>query len=155
PKTCFNDWREAKVDLDGCTAPKDGEVTNVTLVTSSTGDCDEDGKCFVPIDRGDDGWRDEGDRVRLPKGVCKKVREGAILGFVGGATCAQKTASLPVCNGGPSRVETPDAGGSDSGDADAGNPVEQLVLANGISGLVAYANRLYYGNADGLFVVQG
>jgi hypothetical protein len=112
-----------------------------------TGDCEAPGgHGFVPIDKADDGWRDEGDRVRLPKGVCKKLREGARLGFVGGTTCAQKTPSVPVCHG------TASASSDGGTDSDAGAP-ERLVEANGPSGLTVFSDRLYYAAQDGLFYV--
>jgi hypothetical protein len=153
-RTCFQGWREATVD-DGCTAPKGGEVSNVTLVTNGTGDCNDKGLCFVPIDQSEDGWRDEGDRVRLSKGVCKKVREGtARLGFVSGAACPVKTPALPVCSGASSAP--PNDGGvppSEDGGSDAGGPLEQLVAASDVSGIAVYSDRLYYGSADGLFLV--
>jgi hypothetical protein len=151
PTTCFEGWRKANVDLDTCTAPKDGDVTNVTLVTADTGACGAAGQCFVPIDRSDEGWKDIGDRVQLPKGVCKKLREGAELGFVGGARCATKTPDFPVCTGGPS--VTSDAG-TDAGDAGT-EGIVKLAEANGAYGLAVLDDSLFYGTSDGLFQVAG
>ena len=65
---CATGWRKANVDLTTCTAPKDGDVANVTLVTTDTGHCNAAGRCFIPIDR-EDGWVDEGASVHLPRGV--------------------------------------------------------------------------------------
>ncbi len=153
PRACMQGWREATVDLDTCTAPKGGDVANVALVTNETGDCDESGRCFVPIDKADDGWRDEGDRVGLAKGVCKKLREGARLGFVGTGACAVKTPSVPVCT---ADASTPGLGDAGAPDGDGGSDgVEELTLANGISAVAVDPSRLYYGNADGLFFVEG
>ena len=151
---CFTGWREAvDVDLDGCTAPKGGDVTNIALLTADTGACTPSGHCFVPIDRSDEGWRDEGDRVRLPKGVCKKLRQGAKLGFVGGTACAQKTPDLPVCTN--RETAPPDAGKSDSA-ADGGSRVaEKVAEAGGVSGLAVLDGRSFYGSTDGLFELAG
>lgn len=153
PTTCFQGWREAEVDLEACTAPKNGEVTNVTMVTNGTGDCNANGRCFVPLDRSDEegGWREEGDRVRLPRGVCKKLREGAKLGFAG-PVCAQKTPSMPVCTGGGGTAAPPADAGSD-----AGRALEnvRVVQANGVTGVAAFADRLYYASHEGIFAVEG
>ncbi|MBX3205162.1 MAG: hypothetical protein KF764_08840 [Labilithrix sp.] len=152
--TCFTGWREVvDVDLDACTAPKGGDVTNVALLTTDTGACRPSGECFVPIDRSDEGWRDEGDRVRLPKGVCKKLRQGAKLGVVGGAACAQKTPDLPVCTNGETAF--PDAGKGDSG-ADGGpSGAERVLEAGGVSGLAVLDGRVFFGSNSGLFELSG
>ncbi len=151
---CFNGWREVvDVDLDACTAPKGGDVTNVALLTADTGACVASGECFVPIDSADDGWRDEGDRVRLPKGVCKKLRAGAKLGFVGGTACARKTPDFPVCTNG--RTTVPDGGTSDSGTDGGVSVAEKVLEANGVHGLAVLDGRVFYGTSNGLFELSG
>jgi len=139
PVDCAQGWREAIVDPATCTAPKDGDVTNVTLVTEDTGACNANGRCFVPIDRGD-GWREENGRVVLPRGVCKKIREGSKLGFIGGTRCGAKTSALPVCTG-PSPAPVAPA------------PTRTKVVdADFASAFAVFPDRVYLAARDGVFV---
>jgi hypothetical protein len=167
-KTCLVGWREAAINLDTCTAPKGGDVKNVTLVTTGTGDCNENGKCFIPIDKEDDasatGWREVGDNIVLSKGVCKKLREasgGTKLGFTGNAACGSKAGGLPVCNGekhpaadgGGVSIVQPDAGGDGGPINDLPAGVEKKFAADMASGIAVYADRIYYASKDGIYLV--
>jgi hypothetical protein len=149
---CFKGWREVTVDQSLCVAAKGGDVTNVGLITASTGACDEKGNCYVPIDRADDGWREEGALLHLPKGVCKKVREGSKLVVIGAINegCTTKTSSLPVCTGPTNAPLAPGDGGVDGSVLPKG---EKMVTANLATGVAVYADRLYFGARDGLFLV--
>jgi hypothetical protein len=89
PVACAAGWREAKVEVDAqgnCSAPKDDRsIDNVTLLTQDYGACNDDGRCFIPLDK-TDGWREENGRIVLPRGVCRKVltQKTAELGFAAG-----------------------------------------------------------------------
>lgn len=158
---CFGGWREVQVDLASCTFAKGGDVTNVTLVTHDLGDCNlTTGNCFVPVDKEEgieSGWKDEGSSIRLPKGVCKKLREGARLGVVGGNACDAKSARFPVCLGQgaiPNLDAGADADASADFDVDANDTGPQLLAgADRASGIVAFPDRIYYSSRDGFFVV--
>lgn len=164
-KACLVGWRVAEVNLDTCTAPKGGDVKNVTLVTPSTGDCNENGKCFIPIDKEEDnaittGWREVGDNIVLSKGICKKLRQasGTKLGFTGNAACPSKSSGAPICNGKhPALI--PDGGGADPVDAGDGGPVDDLpagvekkIAADMASGIAVFSDRIYFGSRDGLYM---
>lgn len=157
PKACIVNWRDAEVDLDACKAPKNGAVTNVTFVTSSTGDCDAQGRCLVPVDRVDpldeqaSGWHEEGDAIVLSKGICKKLRAGVELGFVGDLSCPTKDGTRPVCVG-PTNPAIEDAG-SDSGDAGALPTAEKVIGADLASGLAVFDDRIYVAKTDGIHVL--
>jgi hypothetical protein len=50
-----------------------------------------------PVDAFAPTWRVEGGQIRLPRGVCKRIKEGAATRLVGTATCAAKTETAPSC----------------------------------------------------------
>jgi len=159
-KECFGSWREVGVDVATCTIEAGADITNIGLLSTEAGDCNADGECFVPIDKSSsastDGWRTEGPLIQLPKGACKKVREGAKVAVVGGTKCETKTAAFPVCLG-PGGAHVVVDGGTDAdaaADADAATlvPAELEVAADFPSAVGSVTDRTYFGSPKGVFV---
>jgi hypothetical protein len=88
------------LDLDACAVNLNGaDATrlNLALVTPDTGECLRPNECYVPIDKGAGGWREEDGRVQLPKFVCKLLNDKHLRLFASEGTCTAKTESNPVC----------------------------------------------------------
>jgi hypothetical protein len=97
------------LDLVECTFPlagRDPSKLNLALATPDIGECTQ-GRCFVPLDRGPDGWEIDGDRVKLPKVLCRSflsTGKAQLYASSPTAACATKTASTPLCSGGGNAV---------------------------------------------------
>jgi hypothetical protein len=94
---------------------------NLALVTPDTGACVRPGECYVPIDRGAGGWKDDNGRVQLPSYVCKLLNGKNLRLATSTEVCAAKEESNPICTpklGDP--VEGPTA---DGGPKPASSPV--------------------------------
>jgi hypothetical protein len=70
---------------------------NLALVTRDTGECITPGKCFVPLDQGDGGWKAEGNVVQLPPSACALVGRGAAEVYASLRACPAKTVANPAC----------------------------------------------------------
>ncbi len=82
---------------------------NLALVTAATGECIRPNECYIPLDRGPTGWREDAGRVTLPKYVCKLLKESkARLFESAGGSCQPKQESATICSGG---VNVPGPGG--------------------------------------------
>lgn len=79
-------------------APGDATAFNVALRVPNGGICDRDTLCFVPLDgESDEGFVVTGERVTLPRAVCKKLSQGLIDGVYVSTACATKTSAHPPC----------------------------------------------------------
>lgn len=99
---CFSTSTVAELDPESCSiaAPDGarGELLNVALrmPAGSAGIC-SDTACFAVIDRGDEGWSLDGERIALPEGVCHPA-SGASPGVIAvSALCESKRQSRTVC----------------------------------------------------------
>jgi hypothetical protein len=80
---------------------------NIALVTGSTGDCLQSGRCYVPLENDPaEGWSVSGSTVELVTPICSLLAAGAQL-FVSENACPAKVESTPVCE--------PTGGGGDGG----------------------------------------
>ncbi len=68
------DAQRCLVDVQG----RDLTKLNLALQTQGTGECLDDGRCFVPLDHGDHGWREAGSVIQLAPGICKKIAAGGV-----------------------------------------------------------------------------
>jgi len=98
----FKDYRIAAVTLDrsSCALALNGTSAarlNLALVTAQTGECVRPGECYIPIDRGDTGWKEEGGRVQLPRFVCTLLQTKNLRLATGDGACAAKEVSNPIC----------------------------------------------------------
>lgn len=109
---------------------------NLALVTPDTGECVRPGECYVPIDRGSSGWKDENGRVQLPSYVCKLLTGKNLRLATSTEVCAAKEESNPIC--------TPKVGDpvADSGPTPASGPVN--VVPEDFATTVAAANGTLY-----------
>jgi hypothetical protein len=127
--TCFAGAMPVmNVDLTSCTFPVGAaSVSNVALVTPSTGACVSAGECFVPLENDPaQGWNESGGVVTLIPGVCDQLRSGASLFAVAGG-CPPMTESTPVCE--------PLAIAADGGPAsDATMPIADASMGDGPTG---------------------
>ena len=92
--------RNVTLDLGACAVNLNGadaSKLNLALVTPDTGECLRPNECYVPLDKGAGGWRDDNGRVQLPKFVCKLLDEKNLRLFASEGTCSAKTESNPVC----------------------------------------------------------
>ncbi|MBK6462206.1 MAG: hypothetical protein IPF92_14505 [Myxococcales bacterium] len=125
-----------------CTlSPPEGGVAglNLALVTRETGECNASGDCYVPLDRGAPGWREEGGKIVLPLYVCQlaTARKARLFERRGGA-CASKEEKQTVCSGAPGEAPT------DGGDARVDTPPPTLVAKLGFATAVAISGRTLY-----------
>jgi hypothetical protein len=104
------------------TPNESGDSWNCALATTDgTGQCVA-GKCFVPLesDPGEGFAIQPGKAVVMVPGVCKKLKQGAML-YVDRSSCATKVEAAPVCE--PTTDLASDGGASDAlaeaGDATA------------------------------------
>ena len=70
----------AGLDLSDCSvsaAGRDVTKLNLAFATPSTGLCLASGKCFVPLVNGNHGWKQDGARLKLPRGACSKYPRAA------------------------------------------------------------------------------
>ncbi len=107
-KDPFKDYRPSAVTLDrnACSLQLNGASAarlNLALVTTDTGECVRPGECYVPIDRGAGGWKEESGRVQLPPFVCKLLTTKRLRLATSTETCAAKEDKNPICA--PPKVE--------------------------------------------------
>jgi hypothetical protein len=98
----FKDFRPQAVTLDRatCTVQLNGanpERLNLALVTPDTGECVRPGECYIPIDHGDAGWKEQNGRVQLPLFVCRLLGGKNVRLATSADTCAAKQESNPIC----------------------------------------------------------
>lgn len=122
-------------DAEGCWVQgrvKDAARLNLALETQDgAGVCFETSvgkRCLAVLDGQPEGkepyapyWRVSGDRLKLPRGVCRALREGGAKQMLATSTCNFKTAGLPVCGAWALPLlskDKPAAGG------DTGNPID-------------------------------
>ena len=108
----FKDYRIAAVTLDraSCALALNGANAarlNLALVTAQTGECVRPGECYIPIDHGDTGWKEEAGRVQLPRFVCTLLQTKNLRLATSDGTCAAKEASNPICVAAAPKVEQP------------------------------------------------
>lgn len=127
--SCF-DQAAAETPDSACTlaAPAAGQEDkyNVALVlpqNGGSGICG-DSACLVPLERDDsEGWRIEGNRVKLPPAICQKLGS-SIVAVATATACTTKTSAIPTC--GPWSSVTSSSGTFDGGpelDASIGSDV--------------------------------
>lgn len=113
-RQCFEGGTRMEVDLDECTfdRPPKMEPLNVGLVVSGDGFCNpRSGVCHIPLDESKAlGWVVEKKKVRLPEGVCNRLRDGRVLAVVATDLCPTKGTYTPICGDslgptGPSDVD--------------------------------------------------
>ena len=96
---CFASATEVTPDADGCTIPSG--ATNVALKLAKGGAikgiCDDSGNnCYVPLDKGAEGWKDVGGKIKLPNVVCSLVTSKT-ASVVVATGCDTKTEKSPTC----------------------------------------------------------
>jgi len=143
-KACLSDAKEIPsdvLDVAGCSfplGPRNPDKLNLALATRDAGECIGD-KCFVPIERGDGGWRVEGANVKLPVAYCKAFVATGKGKLFESSACGTKVASQPLCQ---------DKTGGGSGTAELITRAEKPSLV-----VVGPSGTLYYGAADGIYSV--
>lgn len=89
----------ADLDADLCSVGIGGldpGTLNFAVMTPDVGHCVNAGECYVPIDKGAAGWREDGGRAVLPRHVCKLLSSKG-LGLRRTTSCATKTESMSLC----------------------------------------------------------
>lgn len=119
----FKDFATRAITLDRntCTLQLNGanpQRVNLALVTPDAGECVRPGECYVPIDHGPGGWKEENGRVQLPSYVCKLLGGKNLRLATSSDVCAAKKESNPICT--PKPGDATDAGAVDSGPAASG-----------------------------------
>lgn len=100
--------RSVQLDRNSCSVRLNGESAsnlNLAIVTPDTGECIRPGACYIPLDSGPGGWREEGGQVKLPSFVCKLISSQS-LQLHYSTRCSSKTEANPICmesapSGGP------------------------------------------------------
>ncbi len=164
PRTCLAgaqpiDGFVAATDASGrCSFPLSGQdpvTANLALATSDVGTC-LDGRCFVPIDNGDAGWRVVGQTVELAAPFCRLItsKRAELYGAVG--RCPAKLSSQPLCSGGASRPTGVDGGVPSNGEGGLPNAgVPELVMPESfVTGVALAGTALYVAGEQGLAVVS-
>jgi hypothetical protein len=135
---CFEEAAAATVDVGACTIakPSGGAGVNVAIVTApgQGGICSR-GTCLVPLDSATPaGFVDAGDRLQLPKPLCKKLADGVASGVAVTTSCATKTIDVPTC--GPWSAIVTNPGTFDAGLPDALAPSDAArdVASDGADG---------------------
>jgi hypothetical protein len=111
--TCFAPAQPVTgLDKGSCSFPLPAGANaadlNIAIVTGSTGDCLQSGRCYVPLENDPaEGWSVSGSTVELVTPICSLLAAGAQL-FVSENACPAKVESTPVC-------EPTGAGASDGG----------------------------------------
>jgi hypothetical protein len=90
----------------------DASRLNLALVTPDTGECVRPGECYVPLDRGAGGWKEEGGRVQLPLFVCKLLTGKGLRLVHSEGACAAKEELNPICTPKAGDVPSPITDGS-------------------------------------------
>jgi hypothetical protein len=126
PKPLPKDVRFSAVTLDRttCALQLNGaspDRLNLAIVTPDTGECVRPGECYVPIDRGDDGWQEVNGSVQLPPFVCKLLNTKTLRLATSSDVCSAKESKNPICTPkiGDAIVDGSITPGKDSGASDA------------------------------------
>ena len=152
----FKDFRPAAVTFNKstCTIQLNGADParlNIAIVTPDTGECVRAGECYVPIDRGATGWKDDGSgNVQLPSYLCKFLDSNGLRLATSSEVCAAKVESNPIC--------TPKAG-DDAGIyppiADSGKPVAPFGFPDDfVSSVVVVGGTLYFAGSSRQAIVN-
>ena len=141
PRAITFDSNACTLQLNGANAAR----LNLALVTPDTGECVKSGECYVPIDKGAGGWREEGGTVRLPAFVCTLIRKRPEIKLAQTVDlCAAKEEKNPICASKPGDLGVPDGG--------PGTPKAQLVVKADFPTTVASgAATLGWAGADGFY----
>ncbi len=137
--------RADRLDLTSCKITldpgKDVSKLNLAMVTKDTGECLEPGKCFIPLDQGDRGWKVEGGAVvSLPPIVCTLVGKGIAQIYASVGTCGSKTPASPLCLDGA--TGTPPAPAQEQG-------ISLVVPEGFVSALAVDGNRAIFAGGSG------
>jgi hypothetical protein len=146
--------------LDNCVAAKPSGAFTLAVKQGlgEEGACAGDG-CFIPLDpESDEGWKTEGNTIRLTAGTCARLVEGRSA-LVVSTTCGSKAALAPLCGEastvGPG-TDLPtdgDAGDATDGRVETlpdGGPIVPVTLATAATptALALDGNNLYYTTLD-------
>lgn len=138
------------VDAAGrCVVPLAGPAANVNLAlaTTDTGAC-FDGRCFVPIDNGDAGWRVVGPNIEVAAPLCKLITSKRAELYGSSGPCPAKLPSQPLCSGASPRTDA----GLD-GPAFDGGAAELVMPENFPTGVALVGPDIYVVGEQGLSVV--
>jgi len=101
--TCFTKAFRVDVDKETCTFPIDNDDPNnisvgIKLPQGSDGICGGGtGACWIALDRGPEGWTNDGTIFMLPPALCRDSSDGSKLVIVASNMCGGKTLSTPSC----------------------------------------------------------
>jgi hypothetical protein len=122
---CLDPGRDVVPDAECRIALPPAEVNNLNvalrLSPGRAGICSQSGSCYVPLDRGDNGWQVEAGasnpaRVRLPSAVCERLASGDAQAVRVSSACVTKTEQTPTCGPWTSvGTQNPDKGPVDPG----------------------------------------
>jgi hypothetical protein len=123
----FKDFATRAITLDRATCSlqlngANAKRVNLAIVTPETGECVRPGECYVPIDHGASGWKEENGRVQLPSYVCKLLDVKVLRLATSSDLCAAKEESNPICT--PKAGEPLDSGAV----ADSGPPASEFAI---------------------------
>jgi hypothetical protein len=157
---CFDGSEPVEdLDLDECSfeRPSGAKELNVGLVVSGDGHCNEtSGTCYIALERSKAyGWREEEGSIRLPPGVCDRVRDGRVLAVVSSNDCKTKTLSMPTCGPWLAAPSSSDRDGDGIEDAedncpDEPNPKQADRDEDGIGDACDFAESLADRDRDGV-----
>ncbi len=171
---CFGQRGVVTVDPRDCTipgAPSDVSHVNLALQTKGgEGVCIGDGAtppCFAVLDAsvpGDpastgSGWSARDGRIYLPRGVCRRLRDGDATALVASGACASKAESVPLCGPWSVPADTRVTPAADAGPppfvGDGGGDAGPAVVENvgpgepSIGRIALLADRVYIAAANG------
>ncbi|MDB4996951.1 MAG: uncharacterized protein JWM74_4383 [Myxococcaceae bacterium] len=136
---CFDKSTDVtNLALDTCSFPAPAAASfsvGVRAKPGAGGTCASLG-CYVPLDaEADDGWKREGNTIKLSRGVCKAITAGRALG-ISVSTCAPKPVSQPICgpasavSGGGPAIPLKDGGAAASPPVDVGRTPTPVALVD-------------------------
>ena len=144
------DLRPSAVTLDRatCALQLNGaspDRLNLAIVTPDTGECVRPGECYVPIDHGDGGWKEQNGAVQLPSFVCKLLNGKNLSLATSSDVCAAKEEKNPICT--PKVGEAIADSGTSSSQGDGGTLVDMTpvrIVPEDFATSVASVNNLLY-----------
>ena len=134
PSAVTLDRGTCSLQLNGANASR----LNLALITPETGECVRPGECYVPIDRGAGGWKEENGRVQLPTFVCKLLNKDKLRLATSTEVCAAKEESNPICT---PKLGEPVPPGVDNGSV-------LVVPEDYATAVVAQQGTLYFASAS-------